>query len=360
MLVAAVEQGPWSPFDRLAALRDAAGELVGYTEGSTACLFPIEPSTYVTFGADGREHVIRCKTCLPCRRFEQHRLQRALVETFREVEGDLWLIEIQCPQTEHARVARRFERSRTANCWSGFFRLGSSSVALIAVGQKPHLSALRASWRYAFSCVKIRRSRGRRAFARVTSGLLASRDEYGRWVNRYYLRGLKRPERDPMTKATGYTKGIRRRHLITRDDRSVRAWKDGISIHLPAAIAAPKVIRRRGAWERRVAGGMSTVDSVLGRLFGGNASVIAAGQSPASCSSVTGFRIARAGAAAVRARGDGASAPVPRVPTSPGGRASILEARPYSGSSQSPAPDLVERFARMADLARKRGKPPDE
>ena len=323
--------------DRAALMRDESGEIVGTTAGDTQCWFPREPSKLVSIGDDGRETIIRCRFCLGCRELERRILARRLVETYREETRDLWLVSIQCPIEDQAALASRLKRTRMVRFSSAFYRLGSNSVALIAVGEKPTLSALRALRLYGASCVKIRKTRGARAFSALTIGILRRRDEFGRWLNRYYHRGLKPRERAiAFTRATRYTRGIGKRHSLGKHQHSVRAWKDGVSIHMPDAVKVPRLRRRKGPIETRAAGGLSRVEA----LVTGTSRALSM-LSPATKSRPM-----------VLAR--------ERHPHNLDQRKRVLNSlERYSGSRQLDKSDFGAWAERMAEIARKRGRDDD-
>ena len=344
---------------RAAVLRDEAGAIVGTTCGDTQCWFPREPSKLVSFGDDGRETIIRCRFCLGCREFERRELARRLVETYHEEKRDLWQVSIQCPLENQAELVSRLKRSRIVNFSSAFYRLGSNAVALIVAGEKPRLCALKALRRCTVSCVMIRRSRGSRAFSALTSGILARRDEYGRWTNRYYHRGLKPRDRAvSFTRATRFTRGIGHRHKLGDHKHSVRAWKAGVTIHLPDAIRVPRLRRRLGPVEHRVGGGLRNLETLItGTALALSILSPAAKPRPTLATGVgiiqrrltTGSPVA----SVLRNRSRASAVLLNQE------KQSSYSAERYSGSRQFSTGEIDAWAARMAAIAAKRAKPPD-
>jgi hypothetical protein len=335
--VAVATENSWSRFDRLAARRDADGAIVGRTNGDTACWFPREPGRFVTIGDDGREHVIRCRFCLGCREYERRILARRLAEHYSEVEGYLWLVIVRGTPRVISYLIPHLRRMTKSRSWRGFIRFGMDGFATVAVGGRPQLPA--ALTRMASSVVteKVRRPQRAHAWRKATSGLLHSRDSSAKWTNRWYIRGLKHLERPvKFSRATRYTRGISKRHPAGAHSGSVRAWKDGITLHLPERIKLKRLHRRGGAVEQRVGGGLSKVEALI------------AGTVRAISFSVPAAK--RRLLVLARER-----------PHSQSGtpRSDSYREAGYSSSRQFSVGDLDVWAARMADLARSRDKPPD-
>lgn len=233
-----------------ATLRSAAGEVLGTTWGGTVCWFPRKPSMLAAVSADGRgETVIRCGWCPGCRELDRRRLARRIAAHFEHSKEILWLVIVECPLREQSKCVYRLRRRVTVNWRSGFFRISSGAVALIAAGTKPNLRASGSRYGYYGQCSKIRRSRGLRAWNLVTAGLLRSRDEWGEQRKRFYWRGLAPAERDRFEVTT--RGGLSKRHA--GHSRGVRAIRGDVGIYPPEAWRPPRLNRRRGPESRRTA-----------------------------------------------------------------------------------------------------------
>jgi hypothetical protein len=338
----------WSPDARAALLRDESGELVGTTWGGTVCWFPRRPRQFAAVERDtGAESVLRCGFCAGCRELERQWLCARLCEKYQSLEEELWLIVVDAPQSEHASISRSLLRRRKLRIERALYRLGSDSCAFLTRGAKPTIPSSLAL-RFKVAVHRVRKSRGKRAWALLTAGMLRPRDDYGEWVNRFYHRGLPpRPREFHFAVAT--RGGISRRHATSR---YARAWKDGIAIEPPAAWRLPRLNKRKGPERRRPAHAAS-VDEILAQIFEraagqGGAAPITHGRARSARPSLNDRISDRP-----RATGQGAvhstSAQRAALPKDADYRTSILNrGSGYRGSLQS----WVDR---MNEIARKRG-----
>jgi hypothetical protein len=324
-----------TPSPYAAILRDESGEIIGTTYGCAQCHTPKRSKRgrhrFAAVDADGSETIIRCGDCPGCRELDRQRLAQRLVEHFKEFAGEIWIIVARCEPGCHRRLAAGVHRSNRTAVEPGFFLLAGDHVAFLALGKKPSPVFFR---RRASSVriEKIRRSRGRRAWAIVTAGVAAARSEtFEPWQNRFYHRGLKPLARDRDWKFSArFAPGLSK----TAHAGGVRAFRAGVSIHLPAKISIELLFKRRA---------------------GGQISLLSPPAKPAS-SSVPGFRIARTNPAAGEA---GKREMVARVPSTLQTRTlNSIKRAGYQGSLQKTI-DFADAWAkRMAEKARARGEPP--
>jgi hypothetical protein len=252
----------WSPDARAALLRDESGEIVGTTWGGTVCWFPRKPRQFAAVEREsGDETILRCGFCAGCRELERQWLCQRLCEKYRHVGEDLWLIIVEAPQSLHGFISRSLLRRRKLKLERALYRLGSSSCVFLARGTKPSMSALR-GFRFKVTVHRVPKSRGKRAWALLTAGMLKPRDEYGEWTNRYYHRGLPARPRE-FHFAVSTRGGISRRHATSH---YARAWRDGVSIEPPAVWKLPRLNHRKGP-ERRRPAHAANVDELLAQIF---------------------------------------------------------------------------------------------
>ena len=284
-----VELSPYA-----AAWRDDQGELVASVYGGTTCEAPVDPRNLAAKSADGNfESALPCRKCGGCRRFQRMRLQSRLVAQEWGEEERLWLIEVECEQSQGSKLAARLSRVLTPNSYRGFFRNGPAGIVAIAAGRRPSVRALRTLVGPMLWLSAVRNSSRRRSWSRSTRGILVARKVYGAQVKRWYVRGLKPLVRDSM--ALERKGGIRKRHPEAQ--AGARAWKDGLTLYAAQKTQVVEFISR--VRSRRLQGGRIIIVNQprpAGRV---------------SASSMTGFRIA-AGAAASGTKVDSPSANGPR------------------------------------------------
>jgi hypothetical protein len=254
----------WSPSVRAALLRDRDGVVVGTTWGDTACWNPRRPGSFRAVDeADGREHIIRCRDCPGCREYEAYELERRLVAHYAEVRDELWCIIVHCPLELQAQLSASLHRRRHLTIEPGFYRLGTQSIAFIARGAKP-IVPRDVQERWESQVVRIKRSRGRRAWTIVTAGMRHHRADYGEWTNRFYHRGLARRDRGTRW-AFSSRGGIVRRHNLMHD---AVAWRDGVSVHRPQ-VCAIVWSRKRGSYVQWFGTEAAGASAILDRLMEG-------------------------------------------------------------------------------------------
>jgi len=194
---------------------EETGEILGYTLGDTMCRSPRRP--WAMTGTDDEwQFPLPCGECDGCleriRRALAERLSRkyrkapsagrATTNTARPqpasasatYSGPLWMIRIWYPKELQVELSAKLHRRRGLELEPGFFRLGTASFAVLARskdGLPPVLRRLGLRHRVE----PVRLSRGRRAWRRLTSGILVARAVYGEEVKRWYARGLPAAER---------------------------------------------------------------------------------------------------------------------------------------------------------------------
>jgi hypothetical protein len=199
--------------------------------GGTVCLQPVNPRSFAAVATDERyECALPCRVCENCRRWQRLQLRRRLKKGFGSCQEKLWTLQVECSPSSVGRVLRSIRRTMTPSCWQGFVRSGTDGVVIIVAGARPTLSAKIigqiGSW-----CVKrVKDSKRLRAWRVATAGLLVSRDSFGENVNRYYIRGLPKLDRELMQIET--QGGLRKRH--PESQQGFRAWRDGLTLY-PAA-----------------------------------------------------------------------------------------------------------------------------
>lgn len=246
---------------RAALIRDASGVVIGTAWGDTACWNPRRPGSFRAVDeVDGREHVIRCRNCPGCREFEAYCLEKRLQAHYAGVADEIWCIIVDCTLEEQNSLASSLHRRKHLRIEQAHFKLGADAVAFLARGEKPQVPRDVARDRRV-QVVRVRKSRGRRAWTVVTAGLRQDRANFGEWVNRFYHRGLGHLDR--ATKFHFSSRGgITRRHNL---DRFARAWKDGVSIHAPDLISivwSPK----RTSYVQRFGFESASATSILDRV----------------------------------------------------------------------------------------------
>jgi len=99
------------------------------------------------------------------------------------------MIRIWYPKELQVELSAKLHRRRHLELEPGFFRLGTDSFAVLA--RSKELSPLllrRLGLRHRVEPVRL--SRGRRAWRKLTAGILVARAVYGEQVKRWYMRGL--------------------------------------------------------------------------------------------------------------------------------------------------------------------------
>lgn len=194
---------------------ESTGEIVGYTLGDTMCRSPRRP--WAMTGTDDQwQFPLPCGECDGCleriRRQLADRLNRKYGKATSAQAGSmssaathaasagvtystaLWLIRIWAPADLHYYFSRKLHRRRGLELESGTYRLGMNSFAVIARSAAPAPRVLkRLGLRYHVEPIRL--SRGRRAWRRLTSGILIARAVYGEQTKRWYARGLPPAER---------------------------------------------------------------------------------------------------------------------------------------------------------------------
>src|SRR5260370_289381 len=108
--------------------------------------------------------------------------------------GPLWIIRIWYPKELQVELSAKLHRRRGLELEPGFFRLGTRSFAILA-RSKLRTPALLRRLGLRHRVEPVRLSRGRRAWRRLTSGILVARPVYGEQVKRWYMRGLRGAEK---------------------------------------------------------------------------------------------------------------------------------------------------------------------
>lgn len=195
---------------------EATGEIRGYSFGGTICWFPRKPWA-LKISRDGFDHVIRCGECPGCLEFDRRRLADRLRRKYGNTQGEqigprgspprnanrahapklptLFLVRIYAPLEQHARLSHSLHRRPGIELEPGYFRLGTTSLGLIARSRGRLLQVLR-QLGLEFRTEPVRRPERRRAWRGLTAGILVARDAYGEQVKRWYARGLPPAERE--------------------------------------------------------------------------------------------------------------------------------------------------------------------
>lgn len=220
-----------------ATWRDRDGQVVSTTWAGTMCRFPVMPWR-LRIEREGYTHIVRCGECRECREFERRRLAGRLCERYPDKEAKLWVVRIWVDQRHHQRFARSIHRRPGLELEPGFWRMGPSSLAVIAREKRP-LRTLLMRLGLRSTIARVRLGRGRRAWRDLTAGLLVSREVYGEEVKRWYSRGLPAAERKDWTVVKAkFGKGY-------DSASSPRAWKGDNLILVPPDAWAMYRIRKR-------------------------------------------------------------------------------------------------------------------
>lgn len=246
-VVEAVQSGQAAGDSFAATWRDDDGAIVGHSFGGTVCWFPKLPGR-LRIAGEGFEHIARCRECPGCLELDRRRLADRLVEKYSAAHGDevhstrvkgqcrkadrqssrvaLFLVRCYVPLENQGRFAHRVHRIRRLGLEPGFWRLGTSSVALLSRFRAPLVDWLR-NKRIAFRIEPLKLRRGRRAWNSLTRGLLIAREKYGENLNRWYAKGLPQIDRQKwQVVKREYEKGYDRQS-------SPRAWKAGRVVLVP-------------------------------------------------------------------------------------------------------------------------------
>lgn len=244
---------------RAATFRKGDGEVVGTTWGGTWCWHPVNPSKYATESEDGSDvHLIRCRRCPGCMELDRRELADRLVLTFNKEVGDIWVGVVGISLETAGMMAAAICRTTSGSKLWGWCRIGASRIAIVVVGRKPRSHARQLSDGRSVSWVRVLKTRKRRAWLRVTAGILYSRSVYGEQTNRWYIRGLKRV---PRAKRVGMWRG-RAREQNPELREGVAGVRAGVSIHPPEAYRPPKLVKRRAPGARRFAGVRGNVEPI--------------------------------------------------------------------------------------------------
>jgi hypothetical protein len=241
-----------------ATWRDSDGAIVGASFGGTVCWRPNAPGR-VRIVRDDYAVIARCRECPGCLELDRRRLADRLAAKYGAPEPEavqnavqrprshgrvspatgirLWLVRIYCDVANHAKLAHRLHRLKGLELEPGFWRLGTSSVALLCRDLAPPKRLLR-NEHITFRTESVKLRRGRRAWRPLTAGLLVARERYGENLNRFYARGLPAAPREywEVVKIP-YEKGYSR-------STSPRAWKGGKVVLLPPEIWKLKRVDR--------------------------------------------------------------------------------------------------------------------
>ena len=194
---------------------ESTGEIVGYSLGDTMCRAPRRP--WAMTGTDDQwQFPLPCGKCEGCLERLRRQLADRLARKYAEAttagsastsnaptgsasasatcSAQLWLIRIWAPAGLHYYFSRKLHRRRGLELESGTYRLGMNSFAILS-RSKYSLPPLLRRLGLRFKVEPIRLSRGRRAWRRLTSGILVARAVYGEQTKRWYARGLPPAER---------------------------------------------------------------------------------------------------------------------------------------------------------------------
>jgi len=334
--------------DRAATFRTADGEIVGTTWGGTLCWYPRKPSSLACVSRDGeREHVIRCGWCPGCLELDRRRLAERLQTHYAKCEVKLWLLILEVGRSISLTTIRKIRRILHGSNRSGLYRLSNHRLALIVAGTKPIASAVASATGADVTLTSVKRTRGLRAWGLLTSGMLVSRDAWGKWTNRFYHRGLPQLERERWAVET--RGGLRKRHGGA--GQGVRGVRDDVFLFPPLAWLPPRLAHRKGPMESRTRQ-PERIGTTLANLT--------------SRLRISEFRSddGRADELAIsspaRVLGPALSPRVRRTFAKSG--SSILDETRYQGSVNSDRSDLdawAERMKQKAEARAKQEKPPD-
>jgi len=328
--------------DRAATFRDSDGRVVGTTWGGTLCWYPRKPSALACVSRDGeREHVIRCGWCPGCLELDRRRLADRLVEWAKKVEGKIWLVIIESPLSKQSTLMAHMRRTASFASSIGFYRLTENACSILLVGKRPSFSSSASCRSIVVRLHAIKKSRGRRAWNLLTSGILKARDVWGKWTNRFYHRGL--PKLAGEGWAVETRGGLRKRHCGA--GQGARGVSGDVFLFPPLAWLPPRLARRKGPIEMRT-------------------------REPERVASTLHFLTSRLRIS--ESRSDDAREEVPSGRLSPPGRSAppdasrasylpksgslILNETRYQGSRQSDRAEIDAWLARMKQIAEAKAK----
>jgi hypothetical protein len=233
-----------------ATWRDQDGAIVGSTFGGTMCWMPLRPWS-LRISREDYTAIVPCGECPGCLEFYRRRLADRLKAKYGKAArpiprrpsataGDavgteasglsvLYLIRIYAPLERHAELSRKLHRRRGHQLEPGFIRLGATSFAVLSRSKVlPPLYLGRTVLQTRVEAVRL--SRGRRAWAAATSGMLVARAAYGEQVNRFYIPGLPPAEKESwdvhtQSGAKGYSRAS-----------SPRVWKSSKLVLVPPEV----------------------------------------------------------------------------------------------------------------------------
>jgi hypothetical protein len=213
--------------------------VVKTTSDATTCTAPRFPRDLAAATADGEfESILPCRNCDGCRRFDALILRRRLAEHYKGVTDELWMVVIEAPLAEHARLVARLRRERPDVFEPALYRLGDTHVALVVRGQRPALERIRALGTRHARVDPIGQRRTGHAFRLLVRGMLVERSNYGQWANRFYHRGLAKLEKEEFT--VERQGGIRKRHPEARG--GMRAWRRGLTLYPNTVVQGQEIL----------------------------------------------------------------------------------------------------------------------
>ena len=201
------------------------------------CWFPKKPGS-LRIAREDFTHIVRCGDCPGCIELDRRRLADRLVARYPERDRSFWVVRIYASIARHAKLSRLLHRRVGLALEPGFARLGVSSFAVIAQSKAPIAAALR-DLGLPHRAERVQLSRGRRAWRRLTAGLLVSRERYGEQVKRWYFPGLPPAPREKFEVVSKpYKRGYARAS-------SPRAWTASKVILVPPAVWSLRRADRR-------------------------------------------------------------------------------------------------------------------
>lgn len=224
---------------RAAVWRDRNGRAVKTTTDELYCLAPVLPRDLAARTEDGEyETTLRCRKCLNCRKYECLRTRRRLAAHYKGVTDELWIVTVEGCAGEASRLRTRLHRHRVGAALEGFYRLGDTGFAMVARGERPALQHIRALRTRTVRVEKLGQRRKPREFRALVRGLMAEREHYGAWANRFYHRTLAQHPKETFTiERRG---GIRKRHPEAKS--GVRAWRRGLWLDASVVTAGSELM----------------------------------------------------------------------------------------------------------------------
>jgi hypothetical protein len=173
---------------------DSQGQIVGVTHAGSMCWRPRLPRRLRIASVDF-EHVVPCRDCPGCLEFYRRRQQIRLTKLYPKKRETLYLLTIEAKLSTQVAMVRRARSWKGAAVERGFWRLGTGSVGVL-VRSRAIVAARLRRLGFHFRFRPLYLSRGRRAFAPITRGLLVERSVYGENLNRFYVPGLPPAEKN--------------------------------------------------------------------------------------------------------------------------------------------------------------------